>query len=285
MKLLIVPVDFSKESTNGIDLAITISSRTRSDIQLVYVQKKVPDHYPGTESEHVKLAKQRFSELINKYENKLPSGVKLDYIIKKGKVYQEIVNQANAFEDSAIVVSTHGASGFEEFFMGSNAYRIVTATTRPVFTIRYSVSPSSFKRIVLPIDITEQSRQKVPLTTELAKHFESEIHLVTISSTKDEEVIHKLKAYSRQVAEYLREHEVRYVQGNRFGANITDSVIEYTKEVNGDLISIMSEQGTSISNVFLGSYAQQMLNKAPVPVLCITPKELHIHGSFKASGG
>ncbi len=285
MKHLIVPVDFSKESMNGIELAVLISSKTGADIQLVYVQKKIPDHFPGSESEHTKLAKQHFSELIDKYEGKLASNVKLDFIIKKGKVYQEIVNQADAFEDSAIVVSTHGASGFEEFFMGSNAFRIVTATTKPVFTIRYGVLPKTIRQIILPIDVTEQSRQKVPLTAELARLFGSKIHLLTVSSTKDEKVTNKLRAYSRQVAEYLKDHGVPYLQDSSFGTNVPDKIIEYTTENNGDLISIMSEQGTNITNVFLGSYAQQMLNKAPVPVLCITPKELKILDSFKASGG
>ena len=50
------------------------------------------------------------------------------------------------------------------------------------------------------------------------------------------------------------------------------------------MISIMSEQSTDLSNFVLGSYAQQMLNKANVPVLIIHPKELFVMGSFRTQG-
>ncbi len=285
MKQIIVPVDFSEESTNGIDLALLLSSRTGSDIQLVYVQKKIPEHFSGSENEQKKIANKYFDQLRDKYEKKLTTGVNFDFIIKTGKVYKEVVNQAEAFEDSAIVVSTHGASGFEQLFIGSNAFRIITATKKPVFTIRYGVLPADIRRIILPIDITEQSRQKVPLTMELAKLFNSEIHILTVSSTKSNDIAQKLKAYSNQVAEYMNEQNIPFVQASRTGPNITDTAIEYCVENKGDLMSIMTEQGTSITNIFLGSYAHQMLNKAPVPVMAITPKELRLPGGFSTSGG
>jgi hypothetical protein len=46
----------------------------------------------------------------------------------------------------------------------------------------------------------------------------------------------------------------------------------------------MTEQSLDISNFVLGSLAQQMLSKSPIPVLSITPKELFIMGSFKTFG-
>jgi hypothetical protein len=46
----------------------------------------------------------------------------------------------------------------------------------------------------------------------------------------------------------------------------------------------MTEQNEPISSVVIGSYAQQMLSKSPIPVLSITPKEIFIMGSFRTFG-
>lgn len=44
---------------------------------------------------------------------------------------------------------------------------------------------------------------------------------------------------------------------------------DYVKEVDGDLIAIMTEQETSAANIFLGPYAQQIVNRSEVPVLSV----------------
>jgi len=55
--------------------------------------------------------------------------------------------------------------------------------------------------------------------------------------------------------------------------NITKSTINYANEVGADIIAIMTEQETTTANLFLGAYAQQMVNHAPIPVLSIHAKE------------
>jgi len=195
-----------------------------------------------------------------------------------------VVNQAEAFEDTAIICSTHGASGFEEFFIGSNAFKIVSATEQPVITIRHGSVPHEVKKIVMPIDITSDTRQKVPLTAEIAKAFDAEIHIVAVSSLQTDEVVGKLNAYTKQIGEYLDGLKIPYKTASLVGDNLTDITIEYALDVNADMISIMTEQSKSISNFVLGSYAQQMLSKSPMPVLSVTPQEIFILGSFATQG-
>lgn len=284
MKHIIVPIDFSKESLNGLRLAIIFANQIKTNIQLVYVQRAVSEMGRiGLEEEH-KTAIQNFEKLIEEYSSKLNDGQELSYIIKKGKVYREVVNQAEAFEDTIIICSTHGASGFEEFFIGSNAFKIVSATENPVITIRHGSVPHEIKKIVMPIDITADTRQKVPFTAEIAKAFGAEVHVVSVSSIQSDDIIAKLNAYSKQVCDFLKGSEVPFKTASLTGDNITDVVIEYALDINADLISIMTEQSKAISNFVLGSYAQQMLSKSPIPVLSITPQDIFILGSFITQG-
>jgi len=284
MKHIIVPIDFSKESLNGLRLAIIFANQLKTNIQMVYVQRAVSEMGRiGLEEEH-KTAIQNFEKLIAEYSSKLNDGQEFSYIVKKGKIYREVVNQAEAFEDTIIICSTHGASGFEEFFIGSNALKIVSATENPVVTIRHGSVPHDIKKIVMPIDITADTRQKVPITAEIAKAFGAEVHVVSVSSIQTDDIVAKLNAYSKQVCDYLKNSEVNFKTASLTGDNITEVTIEYALDINADLISIMTEQSKAISNFVLGSYAQQMLSKSPIPVLSITPQELFILGSFITQG-
>jgi nucleotide-binding universal stress UspA family protein len=56
--------------------------------------------------------------------------------------------------------------------------------------------------------------------------------------------------------------------------NVTKTTIEYSGNVKADLIAIMTEQETTTANLFLGPYAQQMVNHSPIPILSVRSKEL-----------
>jgi nucleotide-binding universal stress UspA family protein len=195
MKNIIVPVDFSEECLSGVQLALLFSCKTAVTIELVYVLQKLTEHRPSSLDAERDYAEKQLEALVAKYSPMLTKGSKLQYIIKKGRIYQEIVNQAQSRADSIITASTHGASGFQEFFIGSNAYRIISATDRPVITIRRGNCPENIGRIVLPVDNTIDSRQKVPFTIELAKIFNSEVHVVGIQNSKSEREVKRIRTY------------------------------------------------------------------------------------------
>lgn len=283
MYRIIVPIDFSEESLKGLDLAILLSSNLDCKIEMVYVQKKSLDYNPGSKEEEYKFAEKEFNNIIEKYSSKLSRKNALSFIIKSGRIYREIVSQAESFKESFIVTSTHGASGFEKFFIGSNAFKIISATFKPVFTVRGGDIPENIARIVLPLDISADTRQKVPFTAEIAKWFGAEIHVITVTSLQTEDISKKLSAYSNQVCEHLSKQGIKYETESLVGSNLTDLIIDYANMVRADLISIMTEQ-VSDGNFIMGTAAQQMLNKSSLPVLSINPKELHVTGAFATQG-
>jgi len=173
-----------------------------------------------------------------------------------------------------VIAGTHGVSGFEEFWIGSNAYRIVTYAPCPVITVRasYKFEPS-IKHIVIPIDSTLETRQKIPFATKLSKYFDAEIHVLSLYTTSIRAVRQRVDNYSKQVAKYLDDENVKYTIDTVDVESITKSIIGYTKKVEGDIIAIMTEQETTTANLFLGAYAQQMVNHSPIPVLNIHAKE------------
>lgn len=276
MKTIIVPLDFSDESLNGLNLALILADKTGADIQMIHVIEKNSDTSNGlAEIEHQK-AKIKFEELINTYKGKRKLKSGLGFIIKEGKIFREVTNLAETYDEAIIVLSTHGKSGFEELFIGGNAYKITSHSSNPVMTIRKSKLSSGIDKIVLPLDASFQTREKVPFTVELAKIFNSEIHLITVRGSHLNSIEKKLLTYSEQVAAYLEKHKIKYTVEHLHGANLTDLTIDYARKVNADLISIMTEQEESVSNLLLGNYAHQMINKSNIPVLSFPNYRLRV---------
>jgi nucleotide-binding universal stress UspA family protein len=275
-KTILVGIDFSDCSINALEHALTIADKAEANVVMVWINR--PDSSQeifSTEPENlIEEVNKRFNELVNKYKYGLEKGT-ITYMIRKGKVYQEIVKAADELDAFLIVIGTHGSSGFEEFWIGSNANRIVTATERPIITIRGGVDINrTLTKIVMPVDSTVESRQKVPLTALLAKYFEAEIHVLAMHTTIVDEVRARVIEYTKQVERYLLENEVKFHTEEVEADNITDAAIEYATRVNANLISITDEQETTTANLWLGPYAQQMVNHSPIPVLCVHAKDL-----------
>lgn len=283
MKNFIVPIDFSEDSLKGLEVAILMSKYQYTNIQMVYVMKKSGD-YSASVDEEKRYAERNFEKIISEFTPKLENESKLRYIIKNGKIFAEVVNQAHSYKDCMIAASTHGASGFEEFFIGSNAFKIIAATKLPVITIRKGYVPSAINKIILPINPVIESRQKVPFTAELARLFNAEIDVISVCTGKDKKVVAKLNQYVKQVAEYLKSRQVQFRSKELTGENVADLVVNYANEENGDLISIITEKESSL-NLFSGSFAHQIINKAEIPVLNLSPRDLRIAGSFRTTGG
>ncbi|MCX6271984.1 MAG: universal stress protein [Bacteroidetes bacterium] len=275
MRPIIVAVDFSECSLNALEHAISISRKGGIDLRMIWVKK--PDSttplYVEGKGDVIATAEKEFKNLIDKYQPTLPES-QLDYKIREGKVHREILQEAKETNAFLIVTGAYGTSGFEEKWIGSNANRIVSGASCPVITIQGEISISrDLSRIVMPIDSTMETRMKVPFTALIAKMFDAEIHVLELYSTKVDNVRKMVDGYAKMAVKYLIENKVKHVVDAIEVNNLADDIIAYAKSVDANLISIMTEMEKSAKNWWLGSYAEQLTNNSPFPVLVMHPKE------------
>jgi nucleotide-binding universal stress UspA family protein len=277
MKKILVAIDFSDCSINALEHAITIANQAEAQILMVWVNKPEGTRDIFTEGPETltSMVNDRFEELIEKYRGEVKRPML--FKIREGSVYKEIVKESEDPDIGMLVAGTHGSSGFEEFWIGSNAYRIVSAVAKPVLTIRGGVDIGrELKKIVLPIDSSMETRQKVPFTSYMASLFNAEVHILSVYTTKVTAIQTKVDGYSEQVMKHLEEDNIRYQLHNTLTDNVTSGTIEFAESIEANLIAIMTEQEKTTKNLWLGPYAQQMVNHSPIPVLSIHPKEFLI---------
>jgi nucleotide-binding universal stress UspA family protein len=276
MKQILVAIDFSKCSIHALEYAISLANRVKANVIMVWVDNTKSDESVFMEPADAsrKEISKSFEDLITTYSPQLETG-EITYKIRKGKVHIEVANQAKYSDAMLVIAGTHGVTGFEEFWIGSNAYRIVTYAPCPVVTIRAGYQfKKELERIVVPIDSTVETRQKVPFACSVAQIFDAELHVLALYSTTIAAVRYKVDNYSKQVKSFLENEKVNFKMASIEADNITNATIDYAKEIDADLITIMTEQETTTANLFLGAYAQQMVNHSPIPVLSIHSREL-----------
>ncbi len=274
MKEIIVAIDFSKCSLHALEYAIMIANQMDANVKMVWVDNQSSPNmaFTAEEQEDRQEKKAFFKEILLKYASKLKKG-KLDYKLRKGKVFIEISAQAKQSKAFMIVTGTHGVSGFEQYWIGSNTYRVVTSAPCPVVAIRHDFNfDKSINKMVFPLDSTKDSIAKLEFSATLAKVFEAQLLVLSIYPQAIEALRRKVDKETEKVVQYLEENKVKFVVETIKSDDITRSIINYADTQKADLISIMTEQGITNSSVFLGPNARQIINNSHIPVLNIRPK-------------
>ena len=272
---ILIPVDFSETALLALEHAASFCGKFSSKLHLLHVYKGrdidvLPDVGLGN-TDHEAIKKKIVEEL-----QKLAAGFESDYgievdiEIREGGIAKGISMAASDCDADMIVMGTHGSSGFEEFFIGSNAYKVVTASPLPVLTVQSHAKSKAYDTIFVGIDSSTHTRDKVSHAAALAKTFRSKIHLCALITEDHEEEKNIFNLKIKQVKEYLDGQGVQYESSEMHGENIAKMVFQKAEEVNADMITIMTEQEAA-TGLFMGSYAQQIVNHSSIPVLSITP--------------
>jgi nucleotide-binding universal stress UspA family protein len=278
----LVPIDFSENSIIALEHAGVIAKFIEDEnleITLVYVIEDMDLEAVDADTKIEKYdktgliiegARSLLKKIIDEHEPKI--GTHINYIILGGKPYKKIAETAKKINADSIVMGTRGASGWDRI-MGSNASRVVQMSPCPVIVINDRHFGEGYKNIVLPLDLTKETKQKVNWATKVGKYFDATIHIV--SAAEDDEFLQSsIKANMKQVEKHLSKHNVKHTSEilTEVPGNFAKATLKHAENMGADLIIIMTQQERSFSEVMIGSYAQQIVNRSKVPVMCINPR-------------
>lgn len=276
---ILIPVDFSLTSIRAINHGAFLAKLTKGELLLLHVQKKaelLDIIIPALKLKDV-------SVITDYIENKLKDmaeGISKEYgivvkpVTAMGNITTEIVKTAEKLKVGMIVMGTQGGDSGNDLFLGSNSYRLLTKSSVPVMTVR-TISPKlGYKNIILPIDLSDHSRQKVNIAIQLASKFGAHLHLLGLLSKNDAQHKFKLEVILPQIEKLAKAKKVVCTTVIKATPNKAKTTLAYAKNKKADLIITMSDQNAEFSRFILGSYAHQLINDSLIPVLSIPP-EIH----------
>ncbi|MDP1747623.1 MAG: universal stress protein [Bacteroidota bacterium] len=277
---ILVPTDFSEQSNIALEQSYTLAREYHAEITLLYVIEDsgmlVKLFSSEQHEDHRKNVQYQLDLLAAAVEKK--SKITVNTLIAKGVIYEKIAEVADLINATMIIMGTNGGEGLKKRFIGSNALRVARESKIPVITIRGKHHRTGCKNIVLPLDLTKQTREKVSKAIELSKLFNgAAVRVVSVLFTTDEFLVNRLTRQLGQVKAFLEKEGVEctaeIIKSIKSNETLAQNILEYATQVDGDLIMIMTQQEVDFTKYFIGSAAQEIIHHSTIPVMSITPIE------------
>ncbi len=282
---ILVPMDFSEHAEYALDQAIKVAKLTNGLVHILYVhQDKKGVLSKLFSQEHTDLFDEAVRDKLQKIakEKHLEFDVDFDYeLLHSSSVAAKIIEVADKMK-SAMIVMGKGRlydEGVERFIIGSVTSRVIRYSKIPVITIGNSCDASACKNILLPLDLTKETRQKVSWGVQMAKIFGANIKVVSALWDKNNtEIVNPLIAQMKQVKKFISDAginvETKIVESSSDAKSLVPIMMKYIEdEGDVDIALIMTQQENEISSFFLGSTATEFIRKSKIPVMSIIPRD------------
>lgn len=271
MKKILVPCDFSKPAINAYRFAVDVAARSKGELYLVNVIELPAIHDPiimpvmSFEKEFLKELKEKATAAFDKIINRYPAnGVTVRTDVLFGSPARMITEFARKKSVDQIIMGSHGATGVREYFIGSNAEKIVRNASMPVLVTK-NYYKGAIKNIVFPNTLeTENQDGLIKKVKDLQAFFKAKVHIVYINTptnfTADNVTFDRLKKFAKQFA--FRNYTL-----NVYNYPFEEpGIIYFTNSIKGDLIAMATHGRKGLAHFLNGSLAEDVVNHANCPI-------------------
>ncbi len=265
-KELLVTYDFTPVSENALAHALRISKYTDSPIRLL----NVVEEGHGLEQRREE-ADNKLRLVCEEFHEK--NGVKADYAILTGSIFNTIGKYASDNEARMVIMGTHGIKGMQKL-TGSRALKVIVRSKVPFLVVQDKPSDKHrFTDIVFPIDFRAETREKLYWAIYMGKYFNSRVHLFKPPTT-DKSIVKMINTNLNFATRFLIQNNIDYQihVGNKSG-NFSRETLSFAQEINADLIMITTTKGVNMTDFVFGLPEQEIIaNSSKIPVMAVNPR-------------
>ena len=285
---ILCATDFSPTGERAQRAAVALARRFAAELHLLYVQVLLDD--PHLAEERRDEIQRLLATADRERRMALEAAVRgrTDpthcHVVTGLSAADGIVRTCTQLTCDLIVLGTHGRRGLSHLLLGSVAERVVRTAPVPVVTVRPDglVPEAGIARILVPHDFSEHSAAAVRTAASWAQATNAELTLLHVvepvvypefysADLLPDKLIGRLRersqaALDEAAAELLGGvHAHTRVQVGRAG----DSIVAEAQPDAYDLV-VMGTRGLSaIEHLLLGSVAESVLRRCPVPLLTV----------------
>lgn len=278
MKTLVVPTDFSSVSVNALNYAVDMAQAINAGLVLLHVYN-VPVSF--TEAPVAPVTTVSLEEVKRSSVERLEELKKNLVILTAGKIQiysesrlgepiEELESICKSLDPMAVIMGSHGATGFERMIMGSTTLSAIKHIKCPVIVIPPGTTYNGIKRIGLACDFKNVVQSTpVEYIKTLVKEFGADLYVLNVQDKKEDE--DDLEEPPTMDAVYLDSmlEEVRpnYVQLT--GKNVVDSINSFAENNNLDLVMVIPKKHRFIDSLFHKSQSKELITHAHIPIVSI----------------
>lgn len=279
IKNILTPTDFSETAMLAIEHSAFMARINKATLHLLHVIKiseftytiNNPAAFANNLEELENFCLGKMNELAEQL--KVKYGIEVKTNISKGIPAEEIELAVTNFNIDLVIMGTHGTSGFNEYFIGSNAHKTIKRCTCPVITVQVDSKKLGFHDIVLPVENTYHSLEKVNKTVDLAKLYAAKIHILGVRHDEEETAIKQFDLMLENVEKVIHHAGLSFSKTIVNGDNLAEQTLKFAEKSGADLIVVLTDHESELNDSIFGTLAKQMVNHSKIPVMSIKPKE------------
>ena len=274
MKKIIVPIDFSKHSDYALEAAASIARKQGAEIVALHMMGLSEALINKNDSKdtmegvfYMKLAQKRFEEFLDKDYLK---DIKVIDTVYNYKHFNEINEVAKEHKADLIIMGSHGASGLNEIFVGSNTEKVVRTSEVPVLVIKNRIEEFQLENVVFACDFAEESLKSYNKAIKFFEGFGANVHLLYVNLPSE-----RFRS-TPQMEEQANEFLLKAHSGNENNLNAViyrsaytaeEGIFSYSDKIGADLIAVATHGRRGLSHFFFGSVGEDIANHSDIPVI------------------
>jgi nucleotide-binding universal stress UspA family protein len=270
MKKILIPTDFSDHSEYALKVAAQIARKNNGEIILLHMLE-LP-HQAGdavTASHDIPELMFFKNAAINRLEDLMDEeylkDIPVSEIIQFELAFDGIMAISKKNNVDLIVMGSHGASGFKEMFIGSNAEKVVRNSDIPVLIIKKEQEDFKVNNFVFASDFSEEIKKPFQKAVEFANKFDATLHLAMINTPNNfkssDETEKVMKSF---IADFnINKHQIHTYND----VNVEKGILNFAEKVDADLIGMSTHGRKGLSHFFNGSISEDLVNHSKRPVV------------------
>ncbi len=174
---ILFATDFSAESMHALPYLTGIAAKVGSSVHLCHIIAPNPlvAGAPEAAPYLYEAAKKQASEDLTKLARS-PELARFNpkVVLASGLIEDELLRAVRENDIDLIVAGTHGRTGLRKLLLGSVVEEMCRVATCPVLTVGPGLAPAArveFERIVIPTDLSPESRRILPYVRDMAVEF------------------------------------------------------------------------------------------------------------------
>jgi nucleotide-binding universal stress UspA family protein len=270
MKRILVPTDFSKHAEYALKVAAQIAKTNNSEIILLHMLE-LPHQSSdalgmGSDIPEIMFFKNRaISKLEELMDVDYLKGISVSEIIQFEKAFEGILTVSRKNNVDFIIMGSHGASGFQEMFIGSNTEKVVRASDVPVLVIKNETQQFKADNFLFASDFSDEIKKPFRKILEFANLFNSHLNLVMINTPNSFKSTHVAeKIMNDFVAEFDLKDFSTHIYND---SNVEKGILNFANTIKCDIIGMCTHGRTGFSHFFNGSISEDLVNHAVRPVI------------------
>lgn len=264
MKNILVPTDFSACASNAVNAAFQLAKKLDATVHLLHV---ITDKKTQNDEGEWNQAIENANVLLKKIRAE-HSEVECIALSATGKLLVSIQEYVEAHGIDLVVMGSHGASGKQEYFIGSNTQKVVRSLFCPVLIVKHPLKELNFDKVVFASNFNQSERAAFLKFKAFVKPFLPEIHLVMVhtASLFDPPYILSQEAMKdfQALCEPFESHIHIYKD-----FTIEKGIRALSEDLDAKLIVVSNHFRHPLKRMVVGSNVEALVNHANLPLLSI----------------